>query len=157
MNSSWHKPPVWLIWVMWLALPLSWLEYRQNWDQLPARMAVHFNANWQPNGFTSREGALDLGLGIMGFMLVVFTIASFAVRALQPQAAWPALALSYVVLGFCWYGNHSIIKFNLNAQPAHAAARVSQLSVFSSQSPQPESRSRLVALKTENRELRTGF
>ncbi len=150
MNSAWHKPPSWLIWLMWLSLPLSWLEYRQSWDQLPVRMAVHFDANWRPNGFTSREGSLMLGLGIMAAMLFVFTIVSFAMRALKPQAAWPALVFSYVVLGLCWYGNHSIIRFNLNAQPAHAAARVSRLSVFSSQGSQHEWRPKLVSLRTEN-------
>ena len=51
---------------MWLALPISAWEYWQVWDQLPTRMAVHFDANWQPNGYTSREGALELGLGNHG-------------------------------------------------------------------------------------------
>jgi len=83
MNREWYKPPAWLIWLMWLALPLSALEYRQNWDQLPARMAVHFDANWHPNGFTSREGALYLGIGIMVCMLVLFTVGAFIARALK--------------------------------------------------------------------------
>jgi len=120
MNRAWYKPPVFLIVLMWLALPLSWMEYHQNWEQLPARMAVHFDADWRPNGFTSKQGALDLGLGIMTVMLILFTVAVLAVRALKPPAAWPALVISYVVLGVAWYGNHSIINFNLNAQPAHS-------------------------------------
>lgn len=129
MNSAWYKPPAFLILLMWLALPLSWMEYRQNWDQLPARMAVHFDANWHPNGFTSREGALELGLGIMAVMLLIFTVSSFAVRALKPQAGWPALLIAYVAIGFVWYGNHSIVRFNLNSQSAHVAVRGSLLSV----------------------------
>ena len=84
MNQESYKTPAFVILAMWLALPISWMEYRQNWDHLPERMAVHFDANWRPNGFTSRQGALDLGLGIMAFMLVVFTVASFAIRALKP-------------------------------------------------------------------------
>jgi len=134
MNREWYKPPVFLILLMWLALPLSWMEYRQNWAQLPARMAVHFDANWQPNGFTSREGALELGLGIMAVMLVIFTVSSFAVRALKPQAGWPALLIAYVAMGFVWYGNHSIVKFNLSAQSMHSERMSSQLSAFSFQS-----------------------
>lgn len=129
MNREWHKPPVFLILLMWLALPLSWMEYRQNWDQLPTRMAVHFDANWQPNGFTSREGSLELGLGIMAVMLLIFTVSSLAVRALKPQAGWPALLIAYVAMGFVWYGNHSIIKFNMKAQPAHSRVHGSPLSV----------------------------
>lgn len=106
--------------LMWLALPTSAWNYWHVWDQLPTRMAVHFNADWQPNGYTSREGALQLGLGIMVVMLVVNTVATLAIFYLKPSAAWPALLVSYVVLGFCWYGNYSIVEFNLKASPAHS-------------------------------------
>ena len=112
---------------MWLGLPISAWEYRSLWEQLPARMAVHFDANWRPNGYTSREGALELGLGIMAVMLVMFTLATLIIQAQKPSAAWPALLIAYVVVGFCWYGNHSIVKFNLDAQKGS-----SQLSVPSS-------------------------
>jgi hypothetical protein len=117
MNRGWYKLAVLL---MWLALPASAWEYGHVWDQLPVRMAVHFDASWQPNGYTSREGAVELGLGIMAVILVLFTVASLIIHALKPAASWPALAVSYVVLGFCWYGNHSIVNFNLNARPAHS-------------------------------------
>jgi hypothetical protein len=106
--------------LMWLALPSSAWEYRRTWSQLPARMAVHFDVNWQRNGYTSREGALELGFGILVVMLVMFTLATLIIHALKPGAALPALLVAYVVLGFCWYGNHTIVKFNLNAQPAHS-------------------------------------
>src|SRR5438270_10196746 len=112
---------------MWLGLPISAWEYRSLWEQLPARMAVHFDANWRPNGYTSRQGALELGLGIMAVMLVMFTVATLIIQAQKPSAAWPALLIAYVVVGFCWYGNHSIVKFNLAAQKGS-----SQLSVPSS-------------------------
>jgi uncharacterized membrane protein len=117
MNRCWHKLA---ILVMWLALPSSAWTYWHVWDRLPARMAVHFDANWQANGYTTREGALRLGLGILVVMLVVFTIATLAVFFLKPQAIAPVLLIAYVVVGFCWYGNYSIVKFNLNAQAAHS-------------------------------------
>src|SRR5579864_4279883 len=107
-------------WLMWLALPITALGYRQVWDRLPMRMAVHFDANWQPNGWTSREGALYLGLGIMAVLVVLFTVAALIARAMKPSASWPILVVGYVVLGFCWFGNHSILTFNLNAEPAHS-------------------------------------
>jgi len=128
MARSWFKA---LIVVMWLALPTSAWSYWHVWNELPTRMAVHFNANWQPNGYTSREGALRLGLGILIVMLVVFTVATLAIHALKPVAAWPALLIAYVVVGFCWYGNYSIVNFNLNAQRALGF----QSSVFRSQLP----------------------
>src|SRR5579871_4236222 len=109
-----------LIGLMWVALLSSALNYWRAWDQLPARMAVHFDADWRPNGYTSREGALELGLGIMTVMLVLFTVAALIAHAMKPSAAWPMLVVFYVVLGFSWYGNYSIVKFNLNAQPAHS-------------------------------------
>jgi hypothetical protein len=118
--------------LMWLALPISAWEYRSVWEKLPARMAVHFDANWQPNGYTSRQGALELGLGIMTVMLMMFTLSTLIIQGLKPTAAWPALLIAYIVVGFCWYGNHSIVKFNLNAQKEQ---QNSQLSVVSSQIP----------------------
>src|SRR5205823_363664 len=56
------------------------------------------------------------GLTIMAVMLVTFTLATLMLQWQKPAAAWPALLIAYVVVGFCWYGNHSIVKFNLNAQ-----------------------------------------
>ncbi len=110
---------------MWLALPITSLKYWRAWDELPLRMAVHFDANWQPNGYTSREGSLELGLGIMVFMLIVFTVAGLIVRALNRAASWPMLIVFYVVLGFVWFGNSSIVEWNLgHAQESrHALVR----------------------------------
>ncbi|MGA9977181.1 MAG: DUF1648 domain-containing protein [Candidatus Sulfotelmatobacter sp.] len=117
MNQRWYKPAIWL---MWLALPITALKYWRNWDQLPLQMAVHFDANWQPNGYTSREGSLMLGLGIMVFMLVVFTIAGLIVRAQKPSASWPMLVIFYVGIGLLWFVNNSIVEWNLNPPPAHS-------------------------------------
>jgi len=117
MNGRLYKI---LVALMWLALPGSALNYGNNWDRLPKRMAIHFDANWQPNGYTSREGALELGLGIMAFMLLVSTIGLLIVHALKPAAAWPLLVVFYVTIGFVWFGNHFIIQWNLNPPPAHS-------------------------------------
>ena len=113
MNRDSYKA---LVSLTWLALPIAALNYWRAWDRLPMRMAVHFDANWQPNGYTSREEAAMLGIGILAFMLVVFTIAALAARSLKREASWPVLIIFYVVLGFVWYGNHSIVKWNLDAQ-----------------------------------------
>lgn len=114
-----YKP---MLIVMWLALVSSALNYWRAWDQLPARMAVHFDADWQPNGYTSKEAAVELGLGIMAVMLVLFTVAGLIAHALKPAAAWPMLVVFYVVLAVTWYGNYSIVKFNLSAQQVHSGA-----------------------------------
>lgn len=116
-GSSWAKV---FIPLMWLFLISTALNYWRNWDQLPARMAVHFDANWQPNGYSSREGALYLGLGIMGFLLVLFTVGALIAHAQKPSAFWPMLIFFYAILGVCWYGNNFIVNFNLNSRPAHS-------------------------------------
>ena len=106
---------------MWLALPVTALSYLRVWDRLPARVAVHFDANWQPNGWTSRAGALWLGLGIIAFMLVVFTVAACAVRVNRPNAAWPVMIVFYLILtGLCLVNNWIALR-NLNGQAPQAA------------------------------------
>jgi hypothetical protein len=117
MTRDWYKS---LVLLMWIALPLNALNYWRVWDQLPSRMAVHFDANWQPNGYTSKEGAVMLGLGIMATMLVIFSIAMLTSRALKPGSSWPVLIISYFVLGVIWYANNSIVDFNRKAQSTHS-------------------------------------
>lgn len=117
MTRSWYKP---LLMLMWLALPTAAWNYWRVWDRLPALMAVHFNAREQANSFASREGALQAGPGIMLAMLALFTGVSLILHAFKLTVAWVALAISYVVLGVCWYGNYSIVEFNLKASPAHS-------------------------------------
>lgn len=105
--------------LMWLALITSAVSYWRVWDQLPARMAVHFDANFQPNGYTSREASAELGLGIMAVMVLLFTIAGLIANAMKPAAAWPMLLGFYIVVGILWYANHSVLRFNLNRSAPH--------------------------------------
>jgi len=116
MNRDWYKA---LIGLMWLALLATALNYWRAWHRLPLRTAVHFDANGQPDGYTSREGSVTLGLGIMAVMLVLFTVASLIARAVNPGASWPILIVSYAVLRFLCYGNYSIVRFNLNRVAPH--------------------------------------
>jgi hypothetical protein len=124
MTRDWYKT---LVLLMWIALPINALNYRRVWDQLPARMAVHFDANWQPNGYTSREGAVMLGMGILATMLVIFTAAMLTSRAVKPSSSWPVLIISYFVLGVIWYANSSIVDFNLKAQSTQSELVGSEL------------------------------
>ena len=48
--------------MLWLALPLTALQYWSVWDQLPGRMATHFGAAGQPNGWMTRETSLIFAL-----------------------------------------------------------------------------------------------
>jgi uncharacterized membrane protein len=113
MKRDWYTLATWL---MWLALPLTASTYLRVWDRLPRRMAVHFDINWQPNGYTSREGSLMLALGTTVFMLVIFTVAGYAARgaAVSSFARWSMLAVFYVALGFVYHINNWIVDRNLN-------------------------------------------
>lgn len=110
MNRSAFKTAVWMAWTL---LPITALNYWYCWDRLPAKMAVHFDANWQPNGFTTRQGSLWFSLGLISFMLVVCTAVSYLVLALKQRAAWPVLVTLYLALGFCLYGSNAIVEYNL--------------------------------------------
>ena len=116
MLRSAYKP---MLLLMWLVLVTTAVNYWRVWDQLPARMAVHFDANFEPNGYTSREGAVELGLGIMAVVLLLFMIAGLIAQVMKPVAAWPMLVVCYVVVGILWYGNYSILRFNLNRLAPH--------------------------------------
>ena len=107
-----------LTWLLWLALPLTALRFWLVWDQLPLRMATHFNANWQPNGWMSRTVALDFALGITVFLLVIFTSVLLLVQKqkVTDAASWALLAFSYVVVGFVCAVNSKVVEYNLNAQ-----------------------------------------
>ncbi|HTT22556.1 MAG TPA: DUF1648 domain-containing protein [Candidatus Sulfotelmatobacter sp.] len=113
MARNWHKL---LILLMWLALPVSAWMYWSAWDRLPVRMAVHFDAAWQPNGYTSRDAAAQLGLEILLVMLVLFTVAMLIIHTLKPAAFWPVLVIACFVVAVCTYANYSIVKFNLHGQ-----------------------------------------
>jgi uncharacterized membrane protein len=101
----------------WLALPLTALKYWTAWDRLPMRMAVHFDVNWQPNGWTSRKGARMLALAGTAFLLAMFTIAGYASRRTSSiVASWAIVAVFYGVLGFVYYVNGWVVDRNLGGQ-----------------------------------------
>lgn len=116
MKRTWIST---LTWLTWLALPLTALRYWSSWDQLPARMATHFDANGQPNGWMSREMSLAFALGITAFLLLMFTVIPyFATRKRNVPLAfsWAQLAFTWVVVGFIFYVNDHLVEFNLSGR-----------------------------------------
>jgi hypothetical protein len=106
--------------LMWIALPLTALRYAQVWNQLPTRMASHFNANGQPNGWMSRDTSLYFGLGLTAFVLIIFTVIALVIRWQKTMPDAPAFALLgffYLITGFVFYANHSVIQHNLTGSP----------------------------------------
>lgn len=108
----------------WVTLPSTALMFSSAWDRLPARIAVHFDANWRPNGWTSREGARSLALGMTLFLLVAFTISAFIVSRARAASAskWVLIVVFYVAIGIVFSINRWIIDCSLT-QPAPAVSR----------------------------------
>jgi Protein of unknown function (DUF1648) len=109
-----------LTWLMWLALPLTGLRYWQVWDELPVRMATHFAANGQPNGWMPRETSLYFALGLTAFVLIIFTGLALAIlrqKATPDLASFALLGFFYVILGFVFYVNNGVLKHNLTGSP----------------------------------------
>jgi hypothetical protein len=102
--------------LLWLALPLTACQFWRVWNELPARMASHFGAAGQPNGWMSRETLAIFFLGLLTFLLATFTWVLTRVR--KPDAlAWSLLAMFYVVAGVLLSVNSAVLKFNLYGHP----------------------------------------
>src|SRR5271169_3776672 len=101
--------------VLWLALPLVALLYRQVWDQLPVHVATHFNAAGQANGWMSRDQAVNFGVGFTAFLLVVFTVLLlFMTRTRVDAFSWAMLAFTALMVGFLVEVNRGIVNYNLH-------------------------------------------
>ncbi len=86
------------------------------------RMAVHFDASWRPNGWTSRGDSWVPALGITVLLLVVFTGCAYVVRTSAKPAltAWVLLIVFYLTIGFVSYLSNWVIEYNLRPLPQHA-------------------------------------
>jgi uncharacterized membrane protein len=108
-----RDPYLFVVAALWLSIPVTALHYWRAWDELPLRVATHFDANWQPNGWSSREGALTLSLGMLGLVLGVLTPTSLLVRARKPGHAWPVVIIGYVTVGILCWASNTIVTRNL--------------------------------------------
>src|SRR5882724_1891899 len=110
MNRTWWKIGIGL---PWLGLPWIALRYWLVWDRLPVRMATHFNAANQPNGWMTRERSLIFIFVLYLFMVTLFTVIIALIhKAHKPDAAaWAVLGLFYTVLAVLCYGNESVLAY----------------------------------------------
>jgi uncharacterized membrane protein len=101
--------------LLWLALPVIGLQYWMVWDQLPARVASHFGAAGQPNGWMTRETSVIFSLALVAFLLATFTWALTRIR--KPDAlAWSLLAMFYVVMGVLVSVTSSVLDYNIHGR-----------------------------------------
>ncbi len=107
--------------LMWLALPLTAIRYWTVWDQLPLRMATHFNAAGQANGWMSREASLQFALGLAIFTLAIFTVVAYVMFKSKTAGivSWAMLGFFYLITGFIYFANCQVLDYNLAGKPIH--------------------------------------
>jgi hypothetical protein len=104
--------------LLWMALPLVAVQYTQVWNQLPVRVATHFNAAGEANGWMSRSEAVNFGVGFMAVLLVIFTaLLLYNARGRVDAFSWAALGFCALVLGVMVEVNHGIVSYNLRGSP----------------------------------------
>ena len=114
------RPFQFAIALLWLGVPIVAFQYLRVWEQLPIRMATHFNAAGQPNGWMSREVSLQFGVSITVFLLLVFTIILWMIARRQvDKFAWAFLGFCAMVIGFLVAIHQQIIAYNLQGTPIH--------------------------------------
>lgn len=113
----------WLMTLPWIALPAIGLRYWLVWDELPARLATHFDINGRPNGWMSREVSLGFALGVTAFLLVTFTIVTYVMQSKHAADAfsWAMLGFFYVMTGVIYYVNSSVVEHNLTGRAVEVA------------------------------------
>ena len=99
---------------LWLALPLTAIQYTQVWNQLPTRVATHFDAANQANGWMPRVEAVQFAAGFMAFLLAIFTVILLYMDRHRVDAfSWAMLGFCGLVLGVLVEVNRSIVNYNL--------------------------------------------
>src|SRR5690242_12189020 len=108
------------MWLQWLVVPIVALQYASVWNRLPVRMATHFNAAGQPNGWMTPESSFWFVLVLLAFVLGVFSVVVYAARKSGTTAiAWALLAFSYFLAAFIATANQAVINYNLSGRPIH--------------------------------------
>ena len=105
---------------MWLVLPALAVRYWQVWDRLPARIASHFDASGRANGWMTREGSMIFVICISAFIVLLGTLILGRVRNPEP-ASFAIAAFFYVIVGVIFWGNESVLVYNLYRRPVDVA------------------------------------
>ena len=106
--------------LIWLGVPAMAAMYAISWQQLPARVATHFDLANQPNGWMSREGSLAFSLLMGIFIAGLATLLLSRVQRPDP-AAWALLVLFYVIMGTLLWAEKSVIAYNVHREPVNVA------------------------------------
>jgi hypothetical protein len=116
MNRTLYKTLIALLWLAPLAIAI---RYWQVWDQLPVRMASHFDAAGRANGWMTRETSLIFTVGFLAFLAAAFSIGLFVVQKKYEltRFAWALLAFFHLLLWTVVYSLNITLNYNLDGSP----------------------------------------
>lgn len=99
--------------LLWAVIPAIYFQYQSVWNRLPVRMATHFNASGQPNGWATRESSMWFIVGVAAFVVVLATILLARIR--RPDvASWGVLFMFGVTLAILYMASGAVIGYNLS-------------------------------------------
>lgn len=146
--TNWKIPAAFLVVAMAIGIALQVLY----WPQLPERMATHFDAQGNPNGWMDRQSAAGLSVGLVLFLPLFFISISIAIRWLPTSTInlphreyWLSAerrdeTLRWMTVWMMWFSvaitiflvaiNHLTFIANRDAQPLSAVWFWGLLSVF---------------------------
>jgi hypothetical protein len=101
--------------LIWLAVPTMAAMYAMSWQELPARLATHFDLANRPNGWMSRDVSLTFSLVMGIFIAGSATLILSRVKRPDP-AAWALLVLFYVIMGTLLWAEEAIIAYNVHGK-----------------------------------------
>jgi hypothetical protein len=106
--------------LIWAAVPVMAGMYATSWQELPARLATHFDLANRPNGWMSREASLTFSLVMGIFIAGLATLILSRVKRPDP-AAWALLVLFYVIMATLLWAENAIIAYNVHGTPVNVA------------------------------------
>ncbi|SRR6266498_1012849 len=104
--------------MIWLSLPAIVVLYALAWNQLPARLATHFDFSGHPNGWMSREGCLVFFVLFATLMSATATWVLSRIRRPDPPA-WALVTLFYILVGILLWAERAIIAYNVEGRPVN--------------------------------------
>jgi hypothetical protein len=109
--------------LLWFALPVMALRYWLVWDRLPVRVASHFDAAGNANGWMSREQSLVFTLGFLVFMVTVSSVILYAIHRNYPIStlSWGLVAFFHIEIWTIVVLLDSTLRYNLDGSPISVA------------------------------------
>ncbi|SRR6266498_808278 len=104
--------------LIWISLPAIVTLYALAWNQLPARLATHFDFSGHPNGWMSRAGCLVFFILFATLMSATATWVLSRVRRPDPSA-WALVILFYIIVGILLWAERAIIAYNVEGRPVN--------------------------------------